>query len=85
MQNLNDLSLNPAPYSVLVISCPLPTEIVEGEHYVTADLLNLLPGSSSLSKEQEIEAVDRELGICALPEQPSSASEHLGPAPQASR
>ena len=47
LHNLNDLSRNPAPYSVQVIQCPLPIEIVEGEHYVTADLLNLLSGSSS--------------------------------------
>ena len=36
--------------------CPLPSEIVEGEHFVTADLLNLIPGSSSLAREAESEA-----------------------------
>ena len=34
LKNLNDLSRHPTPYSVLVI--PLPTEIVEGEHNITA-------------------------------------------------
>ena len=57
LQNLNDLSRNPVPYSSLVIPRPLPIEIVEGEHYVTANLLNLLPGSSSPSRESETKAV----------------------------
>ena len=85
LQNLNDLSRNPAPYSVPVIPRPLPTEIMEMEHYVTVDLLNLLPDSSSLSREQETETVGRELVIRALPEQPSSVSEDSRPTPQASR
>ena len=51
-----------------IIPRPLPIEIVEGEHYVTADLLNLLPGSSSPSMEPQTEAVGRELVMCALPE-----------------
>ena len=85
MQNLNDLSRNPAPYSVPVILRPLPIKIVEGEHYVTADLLNLLPGSSSPSREPKTEAVGRELVIFALPGKPSSASEDSGPAPHVSQ
>ena len=85
LQNLNDLSRNPAPYSIPVISRPLPTKIVEGEHYVTIDLLNLLPSSSSPSREPKTEAIGRELVIFALTGQPSSASEDSGPAPQVSR
>ena len=30
LKNLGDLSHNSAPYGVLVLSCPLPTEIVKG-------------------------------------------------------
>ena len=56
----------------------------KGEHYVTTDLLNLLPGSSSPAKELEIEATGRELVIRTQPGQPSSASENSGPTPQAS-
>ena len=84
-QNLNDLSHNPALYSVPVISRPLPTEIVEGEHYVTADLLNLLLSSSSPSRELETKAVGWELVICALLRQSSYVSEDSGQASQASR
>ena len=57
---------------------------MEGEHYITTNLLNLLPGSSSPSREQKTEVVGRELVIFALLGQPSFASEDTGPAPQAS-
>ena len=63
LKNLGDLSCNPAPYNVPVISHPLPTEIVEGEHYITTDLLNLLPGNSSPAREPETKAAGRELVI----------------------
>ena len=63
LKNLGDLSRNLAPYSVSVIPRPLPTEIMEGERYVTTDLLNLLPGSSSPAREPETEAASRELVI----------------------
>ena len=85
LKNLDDLSRNLAPYSVPVILRPLPTEIVEGEHYVTADLLNLLPGSASPGRESEIEEASWELVTHTRPGQPSSASEDLGPALQASK
>ena len=85
LKNLGDLSRNPASYSVPVISRPLPIEIVEEEHYVTADLLNLLPRNSSPARESKTEAASRKLVICTQPGQPSSASEDSGPAPQASK
>ena len=58
---------------------------MEGEHYVTVNLLNLLPGSSSPAREPEAEATGRELAIHTQLEQPSSASEDFGLVPQASR
>ena len=85
LKNLGDLSRNPVPHSVPVIPHPLPTKIVEGEHYVTTDLLNLLPGSSSPAREPEVEAASMELVICTQPGQPSSASEDSGPTTQTSR
>ena len=85
MKNLHDLSRLLSPYSVLIISRPLPSKIMEGEHFVTADLLNLIPGSSSPTRETESEAAGWELVINTQPVQPSSASEDSGPAPQESR
>ena len=58
---------------------------MEGEHYVTADLLILLLGSSSLAMEPEVEETGWELAICTQPRQPSSASEDSSVVPQASR
>ena len=81
VKNLHDFSLHPSPYSVLIISCPLPSEVVEGEDFITEDLLNLIPSSLSSARESEIEATGRKLAVCIQPEQPSSASEDSGPAP----
>ena len=58
-KNLCELSRSPSPYIILVIPRPLPVEIVEGEHYVIVDLLNLAPSSSSPAKNSETEAVGR--------------------------
>ena len=80
-KNLHDLSRHPSLYSVPIIPRPPPSEIVKGEHFVTTDLLNLIPGSSSPAREAESEAVGRELVINTQLVQPSSASEDSGPAP----
>ena len=74
VKNLHDLSRHPSPYNVPIIPRPLPSEIVEGEHFVTVDLLNLIPGSSSPAKEAESKATGWEVMISTQPVQPSSAS-----------
>ena len=84
-RNLHELSHSPSPYILPVIPRHLPTEIVEGEHYVIVDLLNLAPGSSSPAKNLEIEAVRQELVISTQPGQPSLAREDFGPLPQVSK
>ena len=50
-KNLRELSIIP------VIPLPLPPEIVEGEHYVIDDLLNLALSSLSPSKNSKTEAI----------------------------
>ena len=47
VKNLRELSRNPYPCTLSVIPHPLLTEVVEGEYYVIADLLTLVPSSSS--------------------------------------
>ena len=84
-KNLCELSRSPSPYIILVISCPLPIEIVEGEHYFIADLLNLAPGSSSPAKNSETEAVGQELVVSTQSGQPSFAREDSCFVPQASK
>ena len=81
MKNLRELSRSPSLYIIPVILRPLPSEIVEGEHYVITNLLNLAPGSSSLAKTSKSEAVGRELVISTQSGQPSLAREDSGLAP----
>ena len=85
MNNLRELSRNSSPYTLPVIPHPLPTELVEGEHYVIADLLTLVPSNSSPTQTSETEVVGRELEINLRPEQPSLAREDPGVAPRASK
>ena len=56
-RNLRELSHSPSPYIIPVIPHPLPTKIVEGEHYVITDLPNLSPGRSSPAKTSETETI----------------------------
>ena len=59
MKNLGELGANPFIYIVLVIPCPLLIELIKGEHFVLADLLKSIPGSSSQAgsvQEQEPQA-----------------------------
>ena len=62
-KNLHELSRNPSSYIIPVIPRFPPVEMVEGEHYVIVDLLNLAPISSSPAKNFETEEVGRELVI----------------------
>ena len=48
-KNLSDVRWNPAPYSLPIIPHPLPSEIIDGEHFVTANLLRLISGDASTS------------------------------------
>ena len=58
---------------------------MEGEHYVIADLLTLVPGSSSPTQTSKTKVVGRELAISLQPEQPSLAREDPDNAPRVSK
>ena len=60
-KNLADVRRNPAPYNLSIIPRLLPSEIVDGEHFVTADLLSLTAGSGSSSRVPDVETSSREL------------------------
>ena len=60
LKNLADVRRSLAPYSLLIIPRSLPLEIVDGEHFVTSDLLSLLAGSAPSTGDPEAEALDRE-------------------------
>ena len=78
VKNLRGLIHNPSSYILPVIPRPLPVEVVEGVHYVVADLLTLVSGSSSPAQTSEADVVGRELAISFQSEQPSLAKEDLG-------
>ena len=85
MNNFHDLSRHPFPYTVPIIPHPLPSKVVEGEHFVVADLLSLIPSGSSPARKAGSEATGRELVISTQSTQPSSTSEDSCPVPQAAK
>ena len=85
MKNLRELSRSPSLYIIQVIPHPFPVEIVEGEHYVIPNLLNLALDSSSSAKNFETEAVSGEMLISTQSGQPSLAREDFSLIPQASK
>ena len=50
---------NPAPYTLLVIPRPLPSDVVEGEHFVITDLRRLVLSSARPSSGPVVEASSR--------------------------
>ena len=69
VKNLRELGVNPFPYIVSVIPCLLPAELIKGEHFVLADLLKSIPGSSSQAafvQEQEPQAVIAEGALASF-------------------
>ena len=48
-ENISAVRNNPAPYTLLVIPRLLPSNVVEGEHFVLADVRRLVSSSASSS------------------------------------
>ena len=46
-ENISAVRRDPAPYTLPVIPRPLPSNIVEGEHFVIADVRRLVSGNAS--------------------------------------
>ena len=61
-ENISVVRHNPAPYTLPVIPWPLPTNVVEGEHFVLADVRRLVSGSASSSRDPVVEASSRVQG-----------------------
>ena len=61
-ENIPALRHNPAPYTLPVIPRPLPSNVVEGEHFVLADVRRLVSGSASSSRDLVVEASSRVQG-----------------------
>ena len=79
LKNLADVRRNPTPYSLPIIPCPLPSKIVEGEHFITVDLLHLTTSGASSPRDLDVETSSREL--VSRTSSGSSASTSGGPGP----
>ena len=60
--NISVVRRNPAPYTLPDIPRPLPSDIVEGEHFVIADLRRLISSSAHPSGDPVVEASGRVQG-----------------------
>ena len=61
-ENIFALRHNPAPYTLPVIPRPLPSNVVEGEHFVLVDVRRLASDSASSSRDPVVEASSRVQG-----------------------
>ena len=50
-ENIAAVRHNPAPYTLQVIPRPLPPNVMEGEHFMLADVRRLVSGSASSSRD----------------------------------
>ena len=80
-ENINVVRRNPAPYTLPVIPRPLPSSVVEGKHFVIADLRRLVSGSTSSSRNPTIEASSRVQGAGSTPRSSGSSSEGSSSSP----
>ena len=81
LKNLADVRRSPAPYSLPIIPRPLPLEIVDGDHFVTTDLLSLIASSTSPSGDPKVETSNLEQASWAPSVPSTSTSRDFSPAP----
>ena len=55
LENVSAVRNNTTPYKILVIPRPLPSNVVEGEHFVLADVRCLASGGASSSRGLVVE------------------------------
>ena len=74
LENISVVRHNPTPYTLPVIPRPLPSHVVEGEHFVISDLRHLVSSSASSSKNPVIEASSRVQGARSTSRSSASSS-----------
>ena len=83
VKNLRELGGSPFPYVTPIVPCSSLAKVIEGEHFVLADLLKLVLGSSSQptpTQEDQTEGVARTLVRFARVSQPQSPQAFPRPA-----
>ena len=73
-ENISVVRHNPAPYTLLVIPRPLPSNVVEGEHFVLVDVRRLVFGSASSSRDLVVEASSQVQGARSASRSSASSS-----------
>ena len=61
-ENISAMRHNPAPYTLPVIPRPLPSNVMEGELFVLADVQRLASDNASSSRDPVVEASSRVQG-----------------------
>ena len=78
--NIYVVRRNLAPYTLPIIPRPLPSDIVEGEHFVIADLRRLISSSARPFGDPVVEASSRVQGAGSASGSSTSPSEDSGSA-----
>ena len=73
-ENISAVRRNPAPYTLLVIPRPLPSNVVEREHFVLVDVRRLVFGSAISSRDLVIEESSRVQGARSASRSSASSS-----------
>ena len=81
LKNLADVRRSPAPYRLPIIPRPLPLEIVDGDHFITTDLLSLIASSASPFGDPKDETSNLEQASWAPSVPSTSTSRDSSPAP----
>ena len=76
--NISVMRNNPAPYTLPVIPRPLPSNVVEGEHFVLANVRRLASDGASSSRDLVVEASSRVQGARSALGSSASSSRGLG-------
>ena len=84
-KNLSDMRRNPTPYSLPIILCPLPLEIIDGENFFTVDLLCLISDDALTSGGVRAEIADQRPAAPSPSGPPAPNSEGSSSAHPASR
>ena len=82
-ENISAMRRNPAPYTLPVIPRSLPSNIVEGEHFVLVDVRRLVSGGTSSSRDPVIEASSQVQGARSVSRSSASSSGDSSSSPSA--
>ena len=77
-ENISAVRHNPTPYTLPVIPRPLPSNVVEVEHFVLVDVRRLVSGSASSSRDLVVEASSRVQGARSASRSSASSASGRG-------